>query len=538
MVKVFDTQHLNEKTMRQLSPNEASWIYNGLDCCVTAEVYTELRAQLDNEEPAVQETHKFALRKLAPFVEMSLRGILVDRQELQRAVDRLERDKAALDKKFQRIMREVFGGEVNWKSPTQLKQLLYSSMGLKALRARNAKGVYTETVNEEALEKLKAYLFARPIVSFIIVLRGMSKSIGFLRTRLDTDGRIRTAYNLAGTNTGRLSSAQSEFGYGTNLQNVDRSLRFPFIADPGMYMVNIDLEQADARNVGALCHNIFYHMDRKEIAEVLGKKEWNGPIGSEFASAYLDACESGDLHTTVCKMAWPNLSWPSDSDEWKAFCDSIILVGQDSYRQVAKKLGHGTNYLGTPRTMARHTHTPVTIIKGFQENYFSAFPCIPAWQNWIIDKVKNEGVLYNLFGRRRHFFGRGREATTHRKAIAFAPQSSTGEQIDRGIYQVWTQFDPTIVQFLVQVHDSILFQVPYDEAEDLIPRILEAMKVTIPLEGGRQFTVPLDAKTGWNWGDFNDNKNHGALNPYGLKKWKGAETRERPSPRRRLKDYL
>jgi len=533
MVKLFDTAHLDENLMRTLSSNEASWIYNGLDCCVTGEIYQSLRAQLDEEDPRVQATHDFTTRKLAPFVEMALRGTLVDGQVLAATVDDLWKSRRDLDAKFQRIMREVFGGELNWNSPTQVKQLLYSRLGLKPIKARNAKGFYAETVGEEALEYLKIYLHVRPIVSMILTLRGIAKSIGFLKTKLDDDGRIRTSYNLAGTNTGRLSSAQSEFGSGTNLQNVDRSLRGPFVSDPGMIMVNIDLEQADARNVGAVLHTLFYHYEAKDIAKLLGKAEWNGPVGPAFASAYLDACESGDLHTTVCNMAWPNLAWPEEVSEWKAYCDGLIMFGQDSYRQISKKLGHGTNYYGQPRTMAKHTRTPTPIIEGFQRNYFGAFPAIPSWHQWIINEVRDQGVLYNLFGRRRHFFGRGTDARTHRQAIAYSPQSTTGEQIDRGLYNVWTQFNTKDVQFLNQVHDSILFQVPVNGHAELIPKILDVMKVTLQLEGGRDFTVPLEAKTGWNWGDFDAKKN-----PFGLAKWRGTETRERPSPRRRLKDYL
>ena len=817
MVKLFDTAHLDENLMRTLSSNEASWIYNGLDACVTGEIYQSLRAQLDEEDPRVQATHDFTTRKLAPFVEMALRGTLVDGQALAATVDDLWKTRRELDAKFQRIMREVVGGEVNWNSPLQVKQLLYATFGLKPIKGRNAKGFYVETVGEEALEYLKIYLHVRPIVSMILTLRGIAKSIGFLKTKLDEDGRIRTSYNLAGTNTGRLSSAQSEFGSGTNLQNVDRSLRNPFVADPGMIMVNIDLEQADARNVGAVLHNLFYHYEAKDIAKLLGKAEWNGPIGPAFSSSYLDACESGDLHTTVCNMAWPNLAWPEDPAGWKAYCDGLIMFGQDSYRDISKKLGHGcltadhevltrtgwvsitkkpaeimqwaekdaqfvtvsnwvdkpysgnlqsfagnsisalmthdhrvpykadsrsvgikerpassgpqkmmplggnwiggnevvpakliaafmadghqeknwmafhfhkprkfsrliklckeydyeyrrhgnkirvrgslpkypgayqfnwtaaclqdyihelkywdghqsetavtisstrlqdlkwyqtfgrlcgvggqisgpflsgfrssvyrlqqnkrqwasgpsvrhtivpvtnqqvycptvpsgwffvrrqgkiyvtgnTNYYGQPRTMAKHTRTPTPIIEGFQRNYFGAFPAIPAWHAWTINEVRDQGVLYNLFGRRRHFFGRGTDARTHRQAIAYSPQSTTGEQIDRGLYNVWAQFDTADVQFLNQVHDSILFQVPMNGHAELLTRILDVMQVTLQLEGGRNFTAPLEAKTGWNWGDFDAKKN-----PFGLAKWRGTETRERPSPRRRLKDYL
>lgn len=549
-MKVFDTSNLDEKTMPLLSAQEAAWIYNGLDVCVTAEVYNVLMEQIESEPPNVKETYKTALAKMAPILEMSMRGTLIDEEARQNTIKDLESDLAQVDAKFQRIMREVFGGEMNWRSPIQIKNLFYGMLGLKEVKKRNAQGVFAATVNREALEYFEIYLYAKPLARFILIMRDIHKQLSFLKTEIDKDQRIRTTYNIAGTNTGRLASSMSEFGTGTNLQNVNRKLRYPFTADAGMYMVNVDLEQADGRNVGAICHNIFYDADAADIARLLDLKVWNGPEGPEFASKFLDACESGDLHTTVCRMTWPELAWPEEQKAWKKFCDGIIAHGQDSYRQLAKKLGHGTNYYGTPRTMAKHAHVPTKLIEDFQERYFTQFPAIKAWHNWTIQKIQEHGTLTTLFGRRRMFFGRGNDASTWRKAIAYCPQSMTGEQIDRGLLQVWRKFPQ--VQLLNQVHDSILFQVPFREAEHLIPAVLKTMQVTIELAGGRPFSVPLEAAGGWNWGyvEFWSKEDFAAgrcketaigkvkNNQYGLMKWTGKEERDRPSPKRRLQDYL
>lgn len=532
-MKVFDTANLTEEAMRFLSPNEAAWIYNGLDVCVTAEIYRELMAQLASDPPNVRETYETALAKLAPIMEMSIRGTLIDETARQRSIVDLEKDLAELDAKFQRIMREAFEGELNWRSPLQLKNLFYGTLKLKEVKKRNAQGIFAPTVNVEALTYFQQYFYAAPLASMILVMRDLHKQVSFLKTEIDKDQRIRTNYNIAGTNTGRLASSMNDFGTGTNLQNVNRKLRYPFVADPGMYMVNVDLEQADGRNVGATCWNLFY--------------ESHGP---EFAGAYLDACEGGDLHTTVCNMTWPELEWPEDKKLWKKFCDGLIAHGQDSYRQLAKKLGHGTNYYGTPRTMAKHAHVPTKIIENFQARYFGKFLAIQEWHRETISLIERTGTITTPFGRRRMFFGRGNDPATHRKAIAYGPQSMTGEQIDRGLLAVWRKYPQ--VQLLNQVHDSILFQVPFSEAAELIPKILETMKITLRLAGGRDFYVPLEAAGGWNWGyvatwskeDFVEGKCRedqiGKVkdNPHGLAKWKGKEERERPNPTKRLRDYF
>lgn len=545
-MKLFDTANLDEKLMKTLSADDAAHIYNGLDCCVTAEIYNELSGQLVEEPVEVQETYKVAMAKLAPILEMSMRGTLIDEPSRQESIKSLDKDLKGLDAKFQKIMQEVFGSPLNWNSPKQLQWLFYSALGLKPVKKRNQQGIFAPTTNREALEFLGGrYLYAKPLANMILALRDINKQLGFLKTEIDRDQRIRTSYNTTGTNTGRLSSSMSDFGTGTNLQNVNRKLRYPFVADPRMYLVNVDLEQADGRNVGAILYNLFIDMPREEIYSLAEgdprlerfckNGEWIGPVGYDLAAAYLDACESGDLHTTVCRMVWPTeLDWPEDESEWKKFCDGIIAHGQDSYRQLSKKGGHGTNYYGTPRTMAKHLHTAVNVIENFQGRYFYAFPAIPLWHNWVIREIKETGTITTLFGRRRMFFGRANDASTHRKAIAYAPQSMTGEQIDRGLLAVWRAHPE--VQLLNQVHDSILFQVPYAQATDLIGPVLETMQVELTLKHGRKFIVPLEAKTGWNWGNFDYDKP--TVNPYGLKAWTGKEDRSRPTPKNRLRDYF
>ncbi len=547
-MKIFNTADLDERMMKTLSSSQAAYIYNGLDCCVTAEIYNELMDQLETEPENVRETYENTLAKLAPIMEMSMRGTYIDEEARQGTIDYFEKMLDKLDQKFQRIMVEVFDGPRNWNSHTQMKGLFYTTLGIKEIRKRNDKGQWVATINKEALEYFDRYLMARPLAKFVLLMRDIRTQISFLKTEIDHDQRIRATYNLAGTNSGRLACSMSEFGTGTNLQNVNRKLRYPFISDPGMYMVNIDLEQADSRNVGAICWELFFD-----------------EYGPEYAGSYLDACESSDLHTTVAQMVWPELAWPSNESAWKKFCDGLIAHGQDSYRQLAKKGGHGTNYYGLPRTMARHLHTSTSAMKDFQHRYFSQFPCIgrphikgskplagPSdnWHDWVINEIKTTGTITTLFGRRRMFWGRANDASTHRKAIAYAPQSMTGEEIDRGLLRVWRKYPQ--VQLLNQVHDSILLQLPFSEATELIPLVLRTMKIVLELKGDRKFTVPLEASGGWNWGyahawavaDYEagrcrqDQIGNLRSNIYGLTKWIGKENRDRPNPKRRLKDYL
>lgn len=502
-MRIIQTADLTPESMQRMSPDDLEWVYNGLDCCVTMEVLHAVLPQLDD---TTRVTYERSLALQAPVMEMSVRGLLVDQGRRYEILRRYERRTEQLEAQLDEIVRDGIGTTTNWRSPLQLRNLLYDVMGLPPVRKRNARGIMAPTVNREALEKLQTYWIAEPLVLHLLALRDLGKKRGFLETGIDADGRMRSSFNIAGTTTGRLSSSESEFGTGTNQQNIDRELRSIFIADPGWKFLNIDLEQADSRNLGGMCWNTFY-----------------AERGEDFAGAYLNACESGDLHTTVCKMARPNLPWTGDRAEDRKIADTKYYRN-DSYRDLDKKLGHGSNYLGTPPTMAKHAKVPLLEVKTFQSNYFKAFPEIPAFHAWVISELKRSSTLYNILGRRRTFFGRDSDASTHREAVAYCGQSSTAEEINIGMLQIWRAHR---IPILLQVHDSLLMMYPEEIEEEIVPWALDTILVRQILAGGREFVVPAEAKIGWNYGDYNDDPSRGEINLDGLKKWKGGDDRVR-----------
>jgi DNA polymerase-1 len=489
-MKIIKTHELNPAQLALMGETEKLWVYNGLDCCVTAEVLDAILPQLDNQTRA---TYEFSKALQAPVLEMKVRGILVDLEKRDEVLKAYEAQSAAISRSLDQILTEGIGLPCfNWRSPLQLKRLFYEILALPPIKKRNAKGIYAPTVNRDALEQLDSYFFAQPIVSHLLRLRDIGKKISVLKTEIDPDGRMRTSYNIAGTTTGRFSSSLSEFGTGTNLQNIEEMLRSVFIADPGMKFAYIDLEQAESRLVGAI--------------------EWN-LLGD---GRYLDACESGDLHTTVCRLAWTGLDWTGSLAEDRLVAERPFYR-QHSYRHMAKVLGHGTNYNGKPFTMSKHTKLDAKLIADFQARYFAAFPH-QRWHAAVASRLISEGHLTTLTGRRRWFFGRRNDDTTLREAIAYDPQGSVGDILNRGMLQVWRL---NICQLLLQIHDAILIQYPEKMEQSVLPQVLEAIKVPINLIQGRRLLIPAEAKVGWNWSKVAEN------NPDGLKTYKGGDDRKR-----------
>lgn len=490
---------------------QREWWYNSLDAAVTLELAQKLLGK-----NAGQSVYAFERALQGPALDMMLRGFRIDKIWNQRMIGILEKRLDDMQDKLDRLACAVWDKTLNPRSPNQVKAFFYEAMGLPEIWSFK-KGVRSLSSDREALEKLSDYYLAAPIVNLILAARDCSKKLGVLRTGVDADGRMRCTYNVCGTETGRWASSQNAFGTGTNLQNITDELRRAFVADPGYIILYVDGEQAESRSVG------FIHGTR------LG--DWR----------YLDACESGDLHTLVTKMVWPDLGWTGDAKADRAIADRNFYRWF-TYRDMAKRGGHGTSYYGKPPTMARHLKVPPKLIEDFQTPFKAAF-AFERWWSWVSEQLTLHQSITTFVGRERTFFGRPNDDSTLRKAIAYEPQSTVGDLVNEGGYRVWRKFclnGP--VQILGQIHDAFIFQLPETDLH-LIPEILTTFEVPVH-SPNRTLIIPTEAKVGWNWGSSEmykpvDKRTHKDGNPDGLEKWTGKLSRTRTeSPTDSLLDRI
>jgi hypothetical protein len=563
-----------------LDSNLRMGAYNALDSAVTLRVLHALRPKLD-ANPNAALSYRFVRAMQGPALDMMLRGIAVNAKVRQDETERYTKIREEAQAKLDTLADAVWGPEtytvktktresytplgksgqpltprlrtvvsesshvrprgLNPNSPAQV--LAFFNTALKCetcyeIRKTPTGNVRTPTANNKALRqwaksKTKGpgieardrtfdYVhFAAPFIKLILTIRDADKMLGVLKSPLDPDGRMRCSYNVAGTENARWSSSESVWGRGTNLQNITPTMRRMFCADDDHWFVSTDLEQAESRLVAGL------------VWQVTGDR------------SYWDACLSGDLHTTVCKMSWPELPWTGDAKQDRAIADSPYpgLNGRFSYRDVAKRIGHGSNYRGSPFGIAQAIGIPVRIVEDFQRRYFLAFPAIVQWHKWVAAQILNYQYLDTPLGRRRWFFGRPNEDKTIREAIAYSPQSTIGELLNEALRRTFIRAKLPAshqlhlpIQLLLQNHDAFAFQVPY--SADL-PAVLAAVKseleIPIPLTRDGQvemLTIPGEFVTGFNWA-YNETKSPKDQwkftdgNPDGLAKWKGHEHRVR-----------
>ena len=478
--------HTDAMSPEDLSPFGRDQVYNGLDCCVTAEILEALLSQLDEHTGP---TYAFSKALQGPVLEMKLRGILVDQRRKAEVIDEYFDKLETLNSNLERIVFEGVGlPGFNWRSNADLQALFYGRLGIPIIKRAGR-----PTVNRDALEKMEQYLIARPIVAHIKAMRDLGKKIGMLKTEIDTDGRMRTSYNIAGTNTGRFSSSFSEFGTGTNLQNVEESLRSIFISDRGMKMAKFDAKSGESYVVGGIEWNLFKD------------------------PRYLDACESGDPHTGTARICWPNLPWTGDYQIDKDIAERPYYRHY-SYRFMCKKLGHGSNYGGKAQTLAGQAKLPVSVVSDFQPKYFMAYPAHLRWQEHVDRTLRTSGYLISLTGRKRWFFGRRNDDSTLREAIAFDPQCSLAEIVNHAMLTIWHERDATLY---MHDHDALTVQYPEEREDEIIPKLLAQLRYPVALAHGRTLEIPYDCKTGWNRGDWSE------TNPQGLKDYTGHDERKR-----------
>ena len=425
-----------------------------------------------------------------------------------------------------RLFYDFFGTPDNNNADPDFPPPWNKTRGISEVKVRNQKGEYEPSTNREALEKIQAIghgddqrdaaYWALPFTSCCQEISDYSKALGFLRCTLEK-GYFKYSFGAV-TDTGRLSSRANAQNYGSNAQNVAPRLRVVLCAEPGWKLATPDYEQIESRNVGAICFVRF------------------------GATNYLNASESGDLHSLTCSMVWDDLPWPEDFtigwlEKHGPFPADLIwaakkIAGEKFYRgksrrDLSKTLGHAKNYRSTAREIARRAHIDPGLVNHYYSVDAEAYPEKEQWHTWVSAQLQTKGEITTMFGRTRRFFGRPNDDATLRKAIAYEPQSMAADYTNQALLRIHKaiQANEINAKLFLQKHDEI--GVRYlEELEDLtVPRIVDIMvnsfTITAPDGTSRNWCVPVEALVGWNLGHASKS------NPDGLTKYTGHDTRVR-----------
>lgn len=454
--------------------HEQNLVYNGMDTQLTFEVFNQLSKQLDGDTGRI---YRFEKLMLGPVMTMMRRGIKIDMEARGARSDELSRKIRKVEALLYSLLNAVFDYEheadgrfIN--SPARLNTLFFDWLSIPK------KGFSSD---RESLEKIQRdYARAKPFCSLILKARDYQKQLEVMNKTLSPTLRWAASYNIAGTETGRWSSSEHPMKHSSNAQNIDPDMRDIFIADPGYTLVYVDLKGAEAKGVGYISGD----------------------------ANYIKAVESEDVHTMVAAMVFgiPPVIDAAEKEYYNGF----------SYRDMAKRCAHGSNYMGKPQNMARILKLDPKVVEHFQYKYFKQFPGIRTWHQETVDQIQKESRIFTPLGRRRIFWERSWEESTWREAVAYVPQSVIADITNIGIYKIWYRLEGNPhLQLLANIHDGILMQVKTECLKEVIEEVLKLTEVVVPVRG-RLLIIPNDVKIGMNWREFDKKK---GINPNGLKKY-------------------
>lgn len=461
------------KQDRHKDGDDALWVYNCTDCCVTFEVKCALLDILG--KLALLEQYSFQMEFWWDIMLMTLRGVGVD----AKARGTLSRELMEVNMELEQRLEHIIGRPINVRSPKQLKELFYDELHLPPIKDRKTGRVST---NFETIKKLgdKEPLIL-PIVDILLTQRSIGTFVStFLSSQLDFDGRMRCSFNVAGPETYRLSSSQNPFGSGMNLQNIpsgDRkkliikmpNVRKNFIPDRGKTIFDIDLDRADLQVV-------VWEADDADL-----KRQLHLGVDLHIMNGILLAGKNPPPEEELIE------DHPNYHEHKSRF---------KTERQLAKNFVHGTNYGGKERTMAAVCGISVSHCANLQARWFGIHPGIKRWHSRIERELQTRRFVTNQFGYRRYYFDRVDAILP--EALAWIPQSTIANVTARMQHAV--ERGGFGVELLIQVHDSLVGQYLTANSATILPKLHDACIIKIPYSD--PLIIPVGLKTSTvSWGD-------------------------------------
>lgn len=449
---------------------ERGWTYNAIDSIICAEAGPKQDEAL--EVQGNLETYKRSRKIILPLTYMMEKGIKINVEGMRKAYD----EKGIEISNLREELNKLSGRTLNANSPKQVKEYFYGRMGLKPYK--KAGKVSTDV---DAMKRISRQGFKEAAI--ILKIRGLVKerSTYLDVSKVDSDNRIRCSYNPVGTRYARISSRENIFGTGTNLQNIPHLVLRYYIADNGYIIYSIDLGQAENRIVA-----------------------YEGRI-----QQMIDAFESGkDVHSLTGSLIsgkTPDEVKQEDDDD--IFCP---LGSKDkTWRFWGKKANHGLNYDFGYKNFSLKYEIMEKDGKVIVNSYHDAYPGVRQGFHSHVKKCLNiNRTLTNLMGRKTLFMGdlrnpRQRDAL-YKEAYSCIPQGTVGDVINERamnfIYYNQDLFAP--VEILMQVHDSITFQIPlslpWKDHADILIAIKKSLETPLKTHYGREFVIPADLTLGLN----------------------------------------
>lgn len=420
-------------------------------CDVLVRGFAEIKKKLESE--GMYELYRdIEMPLVYTLHNMEKEGIGVDKNALAEYGRSLSESIVSLEKQIY----EYAGEEFNINSPKQLGVILFEK--LKLPFAKKTKTGYSTSA--DILDKLRN---EDPIVNAVLEYRTLAKLKSTyadgLAVFIREDGRIHGKFNQTKTATGRISSMEP------NLQNIPirmelgRQIRKVFVPKEGCVFLDADYSQIELR--------VLAHMSGDE----------------SMIEAYN---EGEDIHAITASKVFhvpPEEMTPE-------------------LRRKAKAVNFGIIYGISAFALSQDLNITKKEADEYIKKYFETYPKIKGFLDGLVDSAKKLGYSVTEFNRKRpvpelsssNFMQR---SFGERVAMNAPIQGTAADIIKIAMVRVEKRLyeEKLRTRLILQVHDELLLEAPYEEAVRAAAILKEEMVNAVNMS----VKMEVEVKEGTNW---------------------------------------
>ena len=397
---------------------------------------------------------KIELPAMPVLLRMERNGVLIDGAKLDAQSHELGKEMLAIEQNAYQAAGQPF----NLNSPKQIQEILFDKQKLP-VKKKTPKG--QPSTDEDVLAELA---LDYPLPKLLLEYRGLAKLKSTYTDKLPrmvdaNTGRVHTTYSQATAVTGRLASNDP------NLQNIPirtpqgRRIREAFIAPSGSKIVSADYSQIELR--------IMAHL--------------SGDKGLQHAFEH-----GHDVHQATAA---------------EVFGVPLEKVSKDE-RRTAKVINFGLIYGMSAFGLAQNLGIERATAQAYIESYFTRYPGVKKFMDETKEKVRRDGYVETVFGRRLRLpeiqsGSPARRQAAERAAINAPMQGTAADLIKLAMVSVQNYLDSSKLQtkLIMQVHDELVLEVPENELSVVKEKVRELMQNVAKLD----VALIVDVGVGDNW---------------------------------------
>ncbi|MBU3548276.1 MULTISPECIES: DNA polymerase I [unclassified Polynucleobacter] len=398
--------------------------YAAEDADITLRLHLELWPQIQENSGLLYIYEKVEMPAMRVLGIMERNGIRIDSGLLAKQGQQVGKRLLELEGEIHKLAGQPF----NIQSPKQIAEILFGQLELPVIKKTPSGAPSTD---EEVLQKLaEDYPLPARILDYRSLAKLMSTYIEKLPRMADPKtGRVHTNFSQATAVTGRLASSDP------NLQNIPvrteegRRIREAFVPADGCKLLSADYSQIELRIMAHIAE------DENLLTAFKEGKDVHQATAAEIFGVPLDDVNS-------------------------------------EQRRYAKVINFGLIYGMSAFGLAGNLGIERSAAQNYIAKYFDRYPGVAQYMERTRLEARENGYVETVFGRRLWLpeikgSNGPRRQGAERAAINAPMQGTAADLIKLAMIAVedWLEKEQLKTKLLLQVHDELVLDVPFDELE-------------------------------------------------------------------------